>query len=89
VAGGCEQGEAGGSARDSSRFPIPQKLGKIRQAHKDNCQPDDIEWIEIVEINFGHKHGESQSNNRPDYENVKLIHSQENPFGLNLIKKYV
>jgi hypothetical protein len=84
VAGGCEQGDAGGSARYLSIFPISQKFRKISQTHKNNRQPGNIKGIYITEIHFGHEYGKSKADNRPDDENLKLIHGQQYPFGLNL-----
>jgi hypothetical protein len=64
-------------------FPIPQKFRKIRQTHKNNCQPSDIEWVDITIINFGHKKGEGQPDDRPDDKNLKLVHGQQYPFGFS------
>ena len=76
--------EAGGSARDSSIPPVSQKFRKISQTHKNSRQSNDIEWIDVTVIHFGHKYGESKADNRPDDKNLKLIHGQQYPFGLNL-----
>ena len=57
-----------------ARFSVPQKFREIRQPDEDDCQPDDVVWIDAAVKHSGCNYGENKTDNCPDDKDMQLIH---------------